>query len=159
ELFATYAATARIPTLWLYSENDKYWGPTLPRSWLETFTEHGGRGQFVQLPPYKADGHPIFTGNPQAWRPAVEEFLASFCQAAFAPAKPGDASASRNTAQVYTQVLTAWAEKHKVKRAVIVVRRNGRIVHQGAVGGADPAEPVLLASLSKAITGACIATL
>jgi CubicO group peptidase (beta-lactamase class C family) len=43
--------------------------------------------------------------------------------------------------------------------AVIVVRRDGRIVHQGAVGGADPAAPVLLASLSKAITGACIATL
>jgi dienelactone hydrolase len=26
ELFSSYAATARIPTLWLYSENDRYWG-------------------------------------------------------------------------------------------------------------------------------------
>ena len=159
ELFATYGATARVPTLWLYSENDKYWGPTLPRSWLETFTEHGGQGQFVQLPPYKSDGHPIFTGNPDTWKPAFEEFLASCCKSAFAPETPASPSALSNTPQAYTQVLTAWADKHKVKRAIIVVRRDGRIVHQGAVGGAEPAAPVLLASLSKAITGACTATL
>jgi dienelactone hydrolase len=159
ELFASYGATARIPTLWLYSENDKYWGPTLPRSWLETFAEQGGLGQFVQLPPYKSDGHPIFTGNPEAWKPAFEAFLAACCKGAFAPERPARPSALSNTPETYTSVLTAWAEKHKVKRAIIVVRRDGRVVHQGAVGGADPAAPVLLASLSKAITGACIATL
>lgn len=159
ELFASYGATARIPTLWLYSENDKYWGPTLPRSWLETFAEQGGQGQFVQLPPYKSDGHPIFTGNPEAWKPAFEEFLAACCKGAFAAERPAKLSATGGTPADYTSVLTAWAEKHKVKRAIIVVRRDDRVVHQGAVGGADPAAPVLLASLSKAITGACIATL
>src|SRR5262245_8167225 len=30
-LFASYGATAKILTLWLYSENDQFWGPTLPR--------------------------------------------------------------------------------------------------------------------------------
>ena len=159
ELFANYGATARVPTLWLYSENDKYWGPTLPRSWLEAFAEQGGQGQFVQLPPYKSDGHPIFTGNPEAWKPAFEEFLAACCKGAFTPERPASPSPLSDTPEAYTRVLTAWAEKHKVKRAIIVVRRDGRVVHQGAVGGADPTAPVLLASLSKAITGACIATL
>ncbi|HEY5832276.1 MAG TPA: serine hydrolase domain-containing protein, partial [Hyphomicrobiaceae bacterium] len=55
--------------------------------------------------------------------------------------------------------LAAWAARHKVEKAVIIVRRGGRVVHQAGIGGADPSSPVLLASLSKAITGACIATL
>jgi dienelactone hydrolase len=33
-LFASYGATTKIPTLWLYSENDKYWGAAIPRTWL-----------------------------------------------------------------------------------------------------------------------------
>ena len=72
-LFAGYGETARIPTLWLYSENDKYWGPQLPRDWAKAFSERGGRAEFVQLPPYKDDGHPSFTGNPEGWKPAVGE--------------------------------------------------------------------------------------
>jgi hypothetical protein len=40
-----------------------------------------------------------------------------------------------------------------VEKAVIIVRRGGRVVHQAGIGGADPSSPVLLASLSKAITG------
>ena len=155
DLFASYGTTARIPTLWLYSENDKYWGPTIPRNWLKAFTDRGGRGQFVQLPSYKSDGHPSFTGNRDAWKPAFEEFLATCCQTAFAlemVIKPSPSDA-------YTQVLTTWVEKHKVRRAILIVRRDGRIVHQAAIGGADPNAPVLLASLSKAVTGACIATL
>ena len=50
ELFASYGATARIPTLWLYSENDKYWGAAIPRVWHKAFVGAGGTGQFVQLP-------------------------------------------------------------------------------------------------------------
>jgi len=73
-LFAGYGKTARIPTLWVYSENDRYWGPKLPREWFEGFTKAGGRGRFLQLPPYKQDGHPSFTGQPGAWRPQFEAF-------------------------------------------------------------------------------------
>ena len=79
ELLASYGATARIPTLWLYSENDRYWGKELPRRWFESFRKRGGAGDFVQLPPLQPplgeDGHAIFTRNPDAWRPALEDFL------------------------------------------------------------------------------------
>lgn len=74
ELFAGYGKTARIPTLWVYSVNDRYWGPKLPREWFDSFIAAGGKGRFVQLPPYKQDGHPSFTGQPAAWKPAVEAF-------------------------------------------------------------------------------------
>jgi hypothetical protein len=79
-LFASYGATTKIPTLWLYSENDKYWGPAIPRAWFDAFVSRGGSGRLVSLPPYKENGHPIFTGNPGAWKPAFEDFLVSCCR-------------------------------------------------------------------------------
>ncbi len=82
ELFGGYGATARIPTLWLYSVSDKYFGPKYPREWFQAFTERGGQGKFVALPPYKQNGHPSFTGNPATWKPTVEAFLAACCAAA-----------------------------------------------------------------------------
>jgi pimeloyl-ACP methyl ester carboxylesterase len=64
-----------MPTLWLYSENDRYFGNTLPRQWFDGFVAAGGGGRFVRLPPYPDNGHLIFEGNPDAWKPAVEAFL------------------------------------------------------------------------------------
>ncbi len=65
------------------------------------------------------------------------------------PAKP----------EAFGQALKTWAAEHRVNRAFIVVRRDGQIVHRSALGGANPDAPVHLASLSKAITAACVATL
>jgi dienelactone hydrolase len=79
QLFASYGATSRIPTLWLYSTNDRYWGPTWPHKWLDAFVARGGSGRFVELPPYKSNGHASFSGNPAAWKPEFEAFLQSCC--------------------------------------------------------------------------------
>jgi dienelactone hydrolase len=84
-LFAAYGGTARIPTLWFYSENDQFWGPTIPRAWFKRFVDRGGNGKFVQLPPYRENGHPSFTGNPAAWKGPFEAFLASCCAAVLRP--------------------------------------------------------------------------
>jgi CubicO group peptidase (beta-lactamase class C family) len=63
------------------------------------------------------------------------------------------------TPEAFGQAIKAWAAEHHVKRAFVVVRREGRIVHRSALRGANPDTPVHLASLSKAITAACTATL
>jgi CubicO group peptidase (beta-lactamase class C family) len=63
------------------------------------------------------------------------------------------------TPAVFGETLKKWAAAHNIKRAFIVVRRDGRTVTTSALGGAKPDRPVPLASLSKAITGACTATL
>jgi CubicO group peptidase (beta-lactamase class C family) len=63
------------------------------------------------------------------------------------------------TPDAFSQALKAWVAAHRIERAFVVVRRDGRIVHRSALGGANPDTPVHLASLSKAITAACIATL
>ena len=61
------------------------------------------------------------------------------------------------TTEVYGTVLKTWAAKYNIKNALVVVRRQGKIVYRSALGGANASAPVHLASLSKAITGACVA--
>lgn len=74
-LFRQYGEQAQVPTLWFYSENDRFWGAQLPKDWAAGYNEAGGRASFVSLPPYKADGHGSFAGQPEAWKPAFEQFL------------------------------------------------------------------------------------
>ena len=75
--FATLARTNRVPTLWMYSANDRFWGPRLPSEWYGAFARAGGRGRFVELAADKNNGHFIFTRNPPAWHPVFEEFAAA----------------------------------------------------------------------------------
>ncbi len=85
-LYRSYGAAARVPSLWLYSRNDHYWGPQLPKQWFRTYVAAGGRAQFVDLPAYGDDGHQSFAHNPEAWKPAFERFLRSLGFMAQGPA-------------------------------------------------------------------------
>ena len=76
-VWSDYGKTARAPMLWLYSENDRFWGKTLPHKWFEAFRSQGAVAEFVQLPPSGDNGHGSFTTNPAAWEPHVERFLKS----------------------------------------------------------------------------------
>lgn len=75
QLFSQYGRLARMPTLWIYAENDQYFGPTYPRGWFQAFSQAGGRGEFVQFPPYGNDGHKLMTAFPEVWQPKVGAFL------------------------------------------------------------------------------------
>jgi len=74
-MFAGYGKTARAPTLWIYTENDRYFGPAHPRAWFDAFRAAGGKGEFHQFPPSGDDGHRLFTDAPQSWQPVVLTFL------------------------------------------------------------------------------------
>ena len=86
-MFADYGKTARIPTLWIYAENDMFFGPKLPRQWFDAFRKEGGKGEFVLYPPHGEDGHGLFTRAPRVWQPRVAEFLQA---SAFAPPRRGN---------------------------------------------------------------------
>lgn len=75
EAFAHYGKTNHVPTLWMYSLNDRYWGTEYPKQWFDAFINEGGNGTFVTLPADKNNGHYIFTRNPTAWHPAFEAFI------------------------------------------------------------------------------------
>jgi dienelactone hydrolase len=76
-VFAAAGKAAKVPVLWLYAENDKYWGAAIPRQWHRAFAAAGGKGDFVMLPPVGEDGHGLLRERP-AWRPVVDRFLVSF---------------------------------------------------------------------------------
>lgn len=75
QMFARYGATLRIPSLWVYTENDLYMGATHPREWFAAFRAAGGTGEFIQFPPHGEDGHLVFSRAPQLWQPRVADFL------------------------------------------------------------------------------------
>ena len=75
-MFADYGQTSRIPTLWIYAENDKWMGSKYPREWFEAFQARGGTGEYVLHPPFGDDGHNLFTRGFELWKPMVERFLA-----------------------------------------------------------------------------------
>jgi|GEM_PF-478150 len=75
QTFAVFGARTALPTLWMYSANDRLWGPRYPSQWYAAFRAAGGNGRFVQLPADKNNGHYIFNRNAAAWHPAFEQFL------------------------------------------------------------------------------------
>jgi dienelactone hydrolase len=76
-LFSGYGKTAQVPMLWIYTENDMYFGPKLPREWHQAYVAAGGKAQFVQFPPQGEDGHLLFSRFPDLWQPRIAEFLDS----------------------------------------------------------------------------------
>lgn len=75
-LWREKAADVRVPMLWLYWENDKYWGAEQPKRWHKAFTEGGGRAEFHSLPAAGADGHGALLFDMDTWVPLVEAYLA-----------------------------------------------------------------------------------
>lgn len=74
-LYAGYGKTARLPTLWVYTANDRYFSNGFPEQWFAAFKESGGIGEFHALPPFGADGHGLFGSGFRIWRPIVDDFL------------------------------------------------------------------------------------
>lgn len=69
--------TARLPMLWIYARNDKFWGADLPVSWHDAYASTGGHAEFHMLPPVGNDGHAVidYWGN---WRHVADAYLARF---------------------------------------------------------------------------------
>jgi dienelactone hydrolase len=72
-----YGRTSRVPTLWIYCENDTYFPPWLGRQMCQAYGEAGGKARMVLLPPFGGEGHYLFNdwqGAP-LWTPIVSRFL------------------------------------------------------------------------------------
>lgn len=75
--FTVFGKTSRIPMLWVYAENDHYFGPRLARRFHNAFSEAGGQAEFIAADAFGEDGHALFSeqGFP-IWSKLVDDFLA-----------------------------------------------------------------------------------
>lgn len=75
EAMARYGERTRVPELWLYSANDRYFAPSLARRMHAAFVRAGGRAEFLEAPATGEDGHGYFAWRMSDWAPRVEAFL------------------------------------------------------------------------------------
>jgi len=73
--FAMLGRTSRIPMLWIYAENDKFFRPDLAHRMHAAFTGAGGRAQLIDAAAFGDDGHRLFSGGIVLWTPMVDRFL------------------------------------------------------------------------------------
>ena len=72
-----FGSTSRIPTLWIYSENDTYVVPDLVQRMHRAFVGAGGNAELQLVPPFEKDGHALifWAKGSYVWTPLVDAFL------------------------------------------------------------------------------------
>ena len=76
EAYAAYGKSTRMPSLWLYAENDLFWGPDMPRVWHAAFAAGGSPSKFVTTPPLPGqDGHELIFLGRSHWVEPVNAFI------------------------------------------------------------------------------------
>lgn len=73
---ARYGGGSRVPQLWLYSSNDRFFSPEIAGRLHRAFQDAGGRAEFVAPPPFGEDGHRYIRAIDQ-WQGKVDGFLAT----------------------------------------------------------------------------------
>jgi dienelactone hydrolase len=72
-----FGATTRVPTLWIYTENDSFFSPELSGRMAEAYRRASGPIEYRLLPAFGVDGHRFFDSKDAVaiWGPIVEKFL------------------------------------------------------------------------------------
>ena len=109
-----FGKTSRVPSLWLYSENDSYNVPDLARRMRTAFAAAGGVADLKIMPPYENDGHDIILKGAATtiWTPFVDDFLRRLNLPTWSEreARP-DLLARAETRAHYARYLAASPEK------------------------------------------------
>ncbi len=76
EMYAGYGKKVTVPSLWMYAENDQFWGPDTPKGWHASFVQGGSTSTLVTTPPLLGrDGHDLIFVGKNLWTPSVEAFV------------------------------------------------------------------------------------
>jgi hypothetical protein len=81
DLMAEFGKTTPLPSLWLYSENDLYWGAEAPKQWhkahVDAATAAGQKqtAEFFAAPPVEPDGHRLLLQGGRLWSPPLNAWL------------------------------------------------------------------------------------
>jgi dienelactone hydrolase len=74
---ATMGMTARVPSLWIYAENDSFFRPELVRRMVGAYKAGGAPVTYVAAGPQSSDGHNLFILNsgPAIWSGPISQML------------------------------------------------------------------------------------
>jgi len=70
-----FGRTTKVPTLWIYTENDSVFSVPMIQEMHTAFRKSGGDAELILLPPFEKDGHLLFSRGVKLWSPLVERFL------------------------------------------------------------------------------------
>ncbi|MGH8431102.1 MAG: alpha/beta hydrolase family protein, partial [Solimonas sp.] len=72
-----FGLTARVPMLWLYTQNDSFFEPALARRMVDAYRTAGGRATLLALGPFGHDGHGLASSSAGVpiWSGPVADFL------------------------------------------------------------------------------------
>jgi dienelactone hydrolase len=75
--FAEYGADNKLPSLWLYGQNDSLFSPELVARMHDAFEQAGGRAQLVEYAPFKRDAHGMLASRDgeKVWLADTMRFL------------------------------------------------------------------------------------
>ncbi|MSP49024.1 MAG: hypothetical protein EXQ95_06820 [Alphaproteobacteria bacterium] len=73
----TFASGAKVPSLWLYTQNDSSFEPALSRRMADAYKAGGGNAEYLLLPAFKKEGHNMFANadGRALWTGPVAVFL------------------------------------------------------------------------------------
>lgn len=76
ETYRQFGRQARRPSLWLYAQNDQYWGPDMPRAWHQAYKAGGSDAVLIQTGPLEGrDGHQLLLHGGRMWAPPLDAFV------------------------------------------------------------------------------------
>ena len=61
--------------LWIYADNDLFFGPEVVQRLHQAFTSAGGSAELIKHPAFGKDGHALFALGIALWTPYVDAFL------------------------------------------------------------------------------------
>lgn len=72
-----FAAGAKVPSLWIYAQNDTFIAPSLAKPMVDAYRAAGGNAEYLPLPPFGNEGHEVFSGaaGRTLWTKPVAAFL------------------------------------------------------------------------------------
>jgi dienelactone hydrolase len=75
--FAEYGAQNKIPSLWMYGQNDSLFGPELVARMHDAFEQAGGKAQLVEYTAFKRDSHGMLASRDgeKVWLADTMRFL------------------------------------------------------------------------------------
>ena len=73
--FGAFGKSSRVPMLWIYADNDLFFGPEVVQSLHQAFTSTGGNAELIKHPAFGKDGHALFALGISLWTPHVDAFL------------------------------------------------------------------------------------